>query len=213
MSNKKKTQAARVDIGADTINIKALTDRAQVVGTMAPQTTVYQQTPVFKLAIDEYVASGVTLAASETKVSNLEAELVQARNDRDAAHTACKNCHAAAVTQVEKHNPTPSDLTSYGFKQLEIVKLGGVMPTGILWSYDHKTDLLHLHVKYAGKARESVVEISTDPIGAATYKRLDGHGAKRALAGYAPGTYWVRAATSLAGGISAWFGPVAVVVK
>src|SRR5262249_31140616 len=152
MSHKKKTQGARADVGADTINSKALSDRAEVVGTMAPQTLVYQQTPVLKLAIDEYVASGVALVAAETKVSNLDAALVQARNDRDPAHTVCRNCHAAAVKQVEKHSPTATELTSFGFKELEVVKLGSAMPTGILWSYDHKTGLLHLHVKYAGKA-------------------------------------------------------------
>jgi hypothetical protein len=214
MSNKKKqTHGARVDVGADTISNKALTDRAQLVGTMAPLTTAYQQTPVLKLAIDEYVASAVAVVAAETKVANLEAALVQARADRDADSTVCRSCHAAAVAQVEKRNPTPNELTSYGFKELEVVKLSGAVPTAILWSYDHKAGLLHLHVKYAGGARESVVEISTDPIGAATYKRLEGHGAKRAVAGYAAGTYWVRAASSLAGGISDWFGPVAVVVK
>ena len=40
-----------------------------------------------------------------------------------------------------------------------------------------------------------------------------GSGAKRALGGYAPGAYLVRAATLRAKERSAWFGPVVVIVK
>jgi hypothetical protein len=70
-----------------------------------------------------------------------------------------------------------------------------------------------LHVKFPGGARKCIVEISPDPIGPATWHRLDGHGATRAVTGFPPGTYWVHAATSLADGRSEWFGPVPIVIK
>jgi hypothetical protein len=118
------------------------------------------------------------------------------------------------VSQVEKNSPTPAVLQSYGFLSLEVVKLGAVVPTGIAWSFDHATGLLHIHVQYATKGRHTcIVEISPDPIGPTTYHRLDGHGVKRAVPGYGTGTYWVHAATSIADGRSDWFGPVAVVIK
>jgi hypothetical protein len=212
-SKPKNAQQARVDVGADTVSTKALTDRAQVVGKMALITPLYLNNVAFKMSVDDYVASGTVLSAAETKVDNLEAALTQARGDRDTARAACKGCHAVCVAQVEKNSPTAADLQAYGFLQLEIVKLGSVLPTGILWTYDHVKALLDLHVQFPGRVRQCVIEVSTDPIGPATWHRLDGHGARRSLTGYAPGTYWVRAATSLAEGRSEWFGPVAVVVK
>jgi hypothetical protein len=85
---------------------------------------------------------------------------------------------------------------------------------GLLAAYDPKKKVIDLHVKFppSKRQRRCVIEISTDPIGAATWHRLDGDGAKRTLAGYAPGTYWLRAASSVAAGRSDWFGPVSVIV-
>ncbi len=200
MTKQASPPVPRVDVGADTISIKALVARAQVVGTMTPLTPLYTSNVAFKDETDAFVAAGVALSASETKVANLEAALTQARGDRDTAHTTCKSCHAVVATQVEKNSATPAALQSYGFLYQEIVKLGAVLPTGILWSYDHATSLLQIHVQYAGKARACLVEISPDPVTATSYRRLDGHGVKRSLTGYAPGTYWVHAATSLACG-------------
>ena len=203
----------RVNVGADNANDKALTNRAQVVSTMATQTSLYQSNVAFKAEVDAYVASGVALTAMDTKVANIEATLTQARGDRDTARTTCKNCYAVVASQVEKNSPTPAALQSYGFELQTVVKQGAVLPTGIVWTFDHPTSLLHIHVEYAGKARPCLVEISPDPIGATTYRRLDGHGVKRAVPGLGPGTYWVHAATSSADGRSDWFGPVAVVIK
>ena len=209
----KDVQQPRADIGADTKSNAALASRAVVVGEMAPLTPLYLSNAAFKVAVDEYVASGVGLTAADTKVTNLEAELTQARGDRDVARTACRDCHAVCVAQVEKYSPTAADLVKYGFAQLEIVKAGSVMPNGILWKLDHHTGLMELHVKFPGKARHCIVEISPDPVGPTTWHRLDGHGATRTLTGFAPGTYWARAATSLADGRSDWFGPVPLVIK
>jgi hypothetical protein len=61
--------------------------------------------------------------------------------------------------------------------------------------------------------RQCAIEISPDPAGPATFKRLDGTGMTRALQGHAAGTWWVRAATLRAKEQSDWFGPVAVIVK
>jgi len=214
MSGKPKdTQQPRADIGADTKSNASLANRAKVVGEMATTTPLYQSNTVFKAAVDDFVAAGITLAGSDGKVLNLEAALVQARADRDVARTDCRDCHAVCVAQVEKNSPTGADLVKYGFAQLEIIKVGSVMPISILWKLDHNTGLMLLHVKFPGRARKCVVEISPDPIGPATWHRLDGHGATRTVTGFPPGTYWAHAATSLSDGRSDWFGPVPIVIK
>jgi hypothetical protein len=209
----KNAQQARVDVGTDTSSDKALVSRAKVVGTMAPNTTTYTSNAIFKASVDDFVASGVALATADADVAQKEADLTQVRGDRDKARGTCRACHAVCIAQVEKNSPTATELQAYGFTQLEIVKLGGVLPTGILWKVSHKTGQTEIHVKFPGKGRQCVVEISPDPATATSFKRLEGHGVIRVLAGYAPGTYWARAATSLADGRSDWFGPVAITVK
>ena len=109
---------------------------------------------------------------------------------------------------------TPSDVQSYGFLSLDIVKTGLILPVGILATWNHTKKTIDVHVKYPpGVKKRCILEISADPVGPSTYRRVDGDGTRRSLAGYAPGTYWIHAATSSSAGRSDWFGPVSVIVS
>jgi hypothetical protein len=57
------------------------------------------------------------------------------------------------------------------------------------------------------------VEISPNPAGPDTWKRLPGVAASRSIGGYPPGTYLVRAASAKGQAESSFTGPVSVVVK
>jgi hypothetical protein len=215
MSKPRKAQAARVSIGPDTATYQALIDRGGKVGTLAPSTATYQSNTAFKGTIDDFVTSTKTLDTSQTKVSNLEAQLAQARADRDQAQLAAEDAHGAAAKAVEKVSVTPADVQSYGFASLDVVKTGLVLPVAILVAFNHTTKTIDVRVKYPPgiHGKRCILEISPDPVGPTTYHRLDGDGLRRALTGFAPGTYWIHAATSAAGGRSDWFGPVAVIVS
>jgi hypothetical protein len=214
MSNPKKALVARVAIGPDVVSDQTLVERGGVVSTMAVATVQYSANGGFKVTIDEFVTSAKDLGTAQTKVSNLEAQLALARGDRDQKNITALAAHGAAVKAVEKVSVSPADVQSYGFLSLDIVKTGLVLPSGILATYDHKTKTIHVLVKYpAGiHGKRCILEISTDPVGAGTYRPLDGDGRRRALTGYAPGTYWIHAATTSSAGRSDWFGPVAVIV-
>ncbi len=206
----------RINRGVDTATSTTLTKRAEAVGAAAPTSPIYLNNPTCKAAIDDYVASGPVVVTAEQKVAQIEQQLSQARNSRDAAQQACAASYSAACTQVEKHAVSPSDITTCGFVALDIVKQGLTLPSAILATYDHATGNILIHVQYAGttkRARKCIVELSPTPVGPTTYVRLDGYGAKRTVPGYAPGTYEVHAATANAQGRSDWFGPVAVIVK
>jgi hypothetical protein len=215
MSNPKKALVARVAIGPDVASDQALVDRGEVVGTMAVLTALYTSNAAFKATIDDFVTAAKDLDTKQTKVATLEAQLAQARGDRDQAHIDAESAHGAAAKAVEKVSVTPADVQSYGFADLDIVKTGLIVPAGVQATYDHATKTIEVRVKYPPgvHGKRCILEISTDPIGASTYHRLDGDGLRRALTGYAPGTYWIHAATSGAGGRSDWFGPVAVIVS
>jgi hypothetical protein len=57
------------------------------------------------------------------------------------------------------------------------------------------------------------VEISTNPEDPAAWRRLPGVGAVHVLTDYAPGTYWVRAASARANEQSRFTEAVSVIVK
>ena len=204
----------RINRGVDNASSDALVARAETVGTAAPSSPVYTGNSTCKAAIDEFVASGPPVVAANKKVTNLEQQLVQARNDRDALVQVCTSAYVAACTQVEKHSVTQADVESCGFVALDIVKKGLLLPTAILATYDRATGDILIRVKYGDKkSHQCIVEISPTPVGSTTYVRLEGYGVKRTVPGYGPGTYEVHAATANAGGRSDWFGPVAVIVK
>lgn len=204
----------RINRGVDNASSDALVARAETVGTAAPSSPVYTGNSTCKAAIDEFVASGPPVVAANKKVTNLEQQLVQARNDRDALVQVCTSAYVAACTQVEKHSVTQADVESCGFVALDIVKKGLLLPTAILATFERATGNILIHVKYGDKkSHQCIVEISPTPVGPTTYVRLEGYGVKRTVPGYGPGTYEVHAATANAGGRSDWFGPVAVIVK
>ena len=178
---------------------KGIIDRAETVGTMAPLALLYQNNVAFKAVIDEFIASGTAYTAANKKVSDLEAQLNQARNDRDVARKVCQNCHGAAVKQVEKHSTTAADVTSCGFLFLDVQRPGVVPPSAILATFDPGKSVLNLRVKYPVKGGfKCVIEISADPTNPASWRRLEGNGLRRTLSGYAEGTCWICAATSAA---------------
>jgi hypothetical protein len=204
----------RINRGVDNASSDALVARAEAVGASAPNSPIYTGNSTCKAAIDEYVATAPAVVATNKKVANLEQQLVQARNDRDAAVKVCSDAYAAACSQVEKHSVTRSDVESCGFVALEVVKQGLVLPSSLSATYDRAAGAILIRVQYADKkSRKCIVEISPTPVGPATYVRLEGLGLKRSVPGYAPGTYEVRVATANARGRSDWFGPVPVIVR
>src|SRR5689334_7561025 len=96
----KKGEHARLSIGSDTESDEALIKRAKVVGDMAPKTAEYANDQAFKNLIDALVADGLKLDAAVKKVTALEAELAEARKDRDQQRFATEDSHGAAAKQV-----------------------------------------------------------------------------------------------------------------
>ena len=157
-----------------------------------------------------------TLDTSQTKVSNLEAQLAQARGDRDQAYLAAEDAHGAAAKAVEKVSVTPADVQSYGFDvEFDVVKTGarpaGGDPGGVQPHDEDDSTSARRATRLASTGsgaswRSAPIPSARPPTTAST---ATASGARSP--GFAPGTYWIHAATSVAGGRSDWFGPVAVI--
>ena len=202
-----------VDMGIDKVSDQSRTARAAIVATMALKTPLYGTDTAFKDAIDKLVQSGLDLTASSAQLGKLEAELAMARATHDARVNAYDKAYGVSAASVESHSTKPEDIQSYGFAVLSKTAQPLVPPADVRVRFDAAKGLIRVRVIYPSGRHMCAVEISPNPVGPDTFVRVDGTGAIRALAGYAPGMWWIRAATLRAKEQSDWFGPVAVIVK
>lgn len=107
----------------------------------------------------------------------------------------------------------PEDITGLGMAVLGRETYTLAAPVEVNARFDITTGLIHIHVKKAPGMRNCLVEISSDPADPRSWLRLPGIGAIHTLRGYAPGTYWVRAASVRASDQSEFTTPVPVTVK
>ena len=208
----KLKKPARVNTALDTADSESLTDRASKVGEVAPSSAIYAN-PSVKNAIDAFVADGLLLSGAEAQVLKDDATAAKSRAVRDALLLTASGTYGIAATTVEKYALSPADLITLGFEPAIRASYAMASPLDLLVSFDPVRDLIDILVKHAPGMRACHVELSADPIGVATWKRLDGIAAEYHLAGYAPGTWWVRAQSVRGTTVSDWLGPVAVIVR
>jgi hypothetical protein len=203
----------RIDVSADKFSDDTRSARADVVRSMATATPLYKTDVAFKDSVDKLIQSGVSLAAADAQVTQLEALLLKARSSREVQRSSYDKAYNLCSTNVTNHSAGAEDVHGFGFAVLAKPAKTFGPPAGIEAKYDVAREVLRLHVLYTSGHQPCLIEISPDPATPESYVRLDGTGVTRKLAGYAPGTWWIRAATLRAKGRSEWFGPVPVVVK
>jgi hypothetical protein len=202
-----------VDQGGDKTNDGTRIARAASVTTAATKLPRYTSDATFKGAVDGLGNAGNALKTAVSAVTTADAAAHLARTGRDTQRSVYNKAYGVAVKLVEQDAVSKADIEDAGFVFLDPSHPGLILPSGIAVKYDGKHSLIRVHVLYAAGRRPCVVEISVDPVTATSWQRLSGNGVMRALSGYAPGTYWIHAATVRAQNQSAWFGPVSVLVK
>jgi hypothetical protein len=208
-----KKKMLRIDTGSDTAGSKAQTDRAAKVGQVAPTADLYKQQAMVKAALDAYAAEGPLLLAAEAQVAKDDAQAAKSRGDRDALLAAIAGTYNVAVATVEKYALVPADITGCGFDPQARAHYSVVTPISLLVNFDRIKERIDILVKHAPGMHACHVELSSDPVGPATWKRLEGIAAEYHLAGYAPGTWWVRARSVRGAEVSDWTDLVSVIVK
>jgi hypothetical protein len=212
----KQLDGHRLGVGGDKKDDDARITCYKNVSISVTHLPWYQSDPAFKALADGYLAAGASFVTSHDGVGNAEKTLFQARGARDLARTTLDNAYDACVAAVWSRAQTLADLKNSGFSvvQVEPFSHGIPMPSEILLKYDARLAAILVHVKWAQKGQnQCLIEVSPDPVTPTSWRRIDGTGAKQALVGYTPGTWWFHAATSRAKGRSDWFGPVSVLVK
>jgi hypothetical protein len=216
MTMPKKLEGFRLAVGADKIDDASRVDRFQLVEGAIVTTSFYLTDPAFKTMADAYIAAGGAFAGQTGKVKQADLVAGQARTARDRGRVTIDNAYDALAAGVWTRAASVQDVTNCGFALAQVEPISSVipMPSAILLKYDVAQGAILLNVKWPTKGKHTCyIEVSPDPVGPTTWKRLDTTGVKLKLTGYAPGTWWFHAATSRAKARSDWFGPVAVVVK
>jgi hypothetical protein len=213
MSYPFKPPKARVARDRDKASAKTREDRSLAVGAVAPSSPIWQAQPSLQTAGNKLVAAGANLKAGADLINALETQLTAARSAFGGLMLDWDMAFDGWAVSVEELTTEPAEIAALGSEVLDVAKHALLVPLGVTASYDARKAIIRVHVHRAGGEHPCIVEISPDPIAPGSFKRLQGNAAKRNLAGYAPGTWWVRAATSNAHGESGFTDPVAIIVK
>jgi hypothetical protein len=215
MSKHKKSQqkkTVRVSAGAKK-NIQTRRDAGAVINTNAPNSPILQQHQDLKQAQANLTACNDKLASKDVEVNAIENQLTTERSALTDLAVDWDSLYDVYVSTARLYCLTEQDAAALGLAAIGLTIYALAMPLGVTVKWDAKAALIRIHVHRAPGLRSVRIQISPDPITATSWKELPGDGATAALSGYAPGTYWVRAASSRAREISDWTTPVAVIVK
>jgi hypothetical protein len=213
MSNgQHKKKVVRVSAAAKD-NVTTRVDEGKVVATNSPNSPISQQNQEVATTAQNLVAATNTLEAKNAKVKALEAELATERTALGDLTVDWDTTWGIFVSTAKKYCKTDQDAQSLGLAAMVLVAYALAKPVEVIVKWDAKKALIRIHVKRPKGLRSVRIEISPDPVTATSWKQLDGDGATAALSGYAPGTWWVRAAMVRARQVSEYTVPVAVIVK
>lgn len=208
-----KSKKIRVDLQMDKQSIKTRTDRAHVVATSAPKSPLYQSNPTLAASSIELAKAGDELAQADDGVNAAEATLATARWLRDTKQAEYDAVYGVYAANVERVASAPEEVTALGMLVLDKGSYDLLVPTEVQVRFDPVKGQVRIHVKLGPGLHNAVVDISTTPGDPASWTRLQGIGTIHTLSGYAPGTYWVRAATVRSTEQSEFTSPVSVIVK
>ena len=207
------SQKVKVDVAAEKVSVKRRTDLAGLISKQMTTSEFVQAHPEVSAACQTMVTCGSELADANAAVIAAKVVLVQAESALARKTTAYDGALSVLAAHTEHLAESEGDVQSVGLTVLNRASYHLAPPLAVEARYDITKNLVRVNVRLPPGAQGCVTEISTDRADPTKWQRLKGMGARRALSGYAPGTYWIRAASMRAADESDFTGPVAVVVK
>jgi hypothetical protein len=185
------------------------------IQNMAPNSAL-MQVPAIAASVAALTTKGAALSKSVDSVTNAAQQLKGSMTQRDVARNAFDLELFSLKGQVENHATSGSDITGMGFSLFSTVKPSKTPPdppVALVVKLGNVHGKARVAVQGKGRLGRFVAEVSTDPIGPATWSPLTGTGKERLLSGYASGTkVWVRFAAVRYGLQSDWCTPVLVTI-
>ena len=194
-------------------SVKKRVDAGAVIAANAPTSAILTANQDVATAANNLIAVNTKLDAKDTKVKALDLQLGTERGAPANLAVDWDSAYDVLVATSRKYCVTAEDAKSLGLAAVGLAAHVLAMPLAVIVKYDVVKALVRIHVKRAPGLRSVRIQISPDPITATSWVDLEGDGAMAALAGYAPGTWWVRAAHVRARERSELTTPVSVIVK
>ena len=189
----KSNHRPRVAKGADKVTTKSRQDRSIVVENTAATSPIWQANTDVQNTGAALIQAGIDLAKGAATVQSLQAqtdtaekELISLRINWDERF----NIYAGTVELVALK---PQDVTNLGLSLLEEGSNLLAPAISVSARYDLLTSQMRIAVRKPPGNFGCRIEISPNPITPGSFQALKGLGARRALSGYAPGGWWVRA--------------------
>ena len=202
------------------LNISLLSD-LQRENLVASIQKVAPQSPLMQIpaVAASYTALGTKGATLATNVAVAAASETQARNTaavRDTSREVFNLELDTLKTLAENNSTSAADLTGMGFVLLTVTKSTRTPPSApaaVLTKIAKEHGKARVAVQGKGHLGNFVAQVSTDPIGPATWAPLPGNGKQRTLTGYPTGTkLWVQFAQVRWGLQGPWSVPVLVTI-
>jgi hypothetical protein len=219
MAQSKNNHRSRVARSQDKVSTKSREDRSTVVGGTAPTSPIWMSHPAVQSAGTALIQAGIDLAAKEKEIQQLDAQLQTANSKVTSLRITWDEKFNVYAGHVELRARKPEDISALGLVWLDEATYALAPPLGLTARYDRNAGLIRALVERPPGERKCRVEISPNPIVLpapgvpGSYKEVKGDGARRTLAGYPPGGYWLRAAIVDAEAMSSYTAPVFVMVS
>jgi hypothetical protein len=191
-----------------------LTALGQSIVQLAPQSPLYQ-VPGLPAVVGRLDQQNTTLNGANAAIVKALAELVAMKETRDVARDQLEKCLVGLRGLVESNAVTVADANAIGLD----ARIGRppaaplVPPETVIVLLGKKHGQFTVSAKSNLRHAQFGAQLSTDPIGPATWQDLPGHGKRRVVNGHASGTLlWVRFRTLRGREQSDWCAPVSVVV-
>jgi hypothetical protein len=186
------------------------------IGKMSASSPLIQ-IPAIAASVAALVKKGAALTSANEAVAADEKQLQQDGQARDSARSSVDLELLSLKGLVVNNATSASDVTSMGF----VLATGPTRaspvqpepPPGLLVKLGRQHGKARVTVDTPARGGRYVAEVSTDPIGSATWSPLPGNGKQRKLSGYASGTrLWVRFAAVRYGMQSEWCAAALVII-
>jgi hypothetical protein len=208
-----KKKKVRVSSGVVKENVTTRIDAGKVIDTNAPNSAVLTGHQDVKTAEGNLVAATTTLDDQNKKVKALELELATERGALLNVTVDWDASYDVYVSTARLYCLTDEDARSLGLPAAGLSSYTLAPPLSVTARWDARLGLLRIRVERPPGLKAVRLEISPDPMTASSFKALDGDGATAKLSGYAPGTYWIRAAMIRGRELSVYSTPISVTVK
>jgi hypothetical protein len=214
MSSQKsqKKKMVRVSAGPKA-TIATRTTAGGVIEANAPTSPIFTKNNDVQQAEVALVTLSTDLDAKAIKVKALELELETERAALANLLVTWDAGYDVYVSTARLYCTTAEDAKALGLPAAGVMSYTLVQPIAVYARWDGKLGAIRIRVTRAPGMRGLRLEVSPDPMTATSFLALEGDGATATLFGYAPGTWWIRAASVRARERSEFTAPVAVIVK